>query len=81
MSDKKQTAVDWLREKFHTVPPSEFGKYFEQAKRIEHIQICNDFMAGFNDCYDEHVSNEKAKFETDKDYYQKTYGDSYGNNN
>jgi hypothetical protein len=65
MSNKKQTAVEWLEEELkHIIPITFLGK-FNQAKEMEKQQIVEAFKSG--DC--------NGTFETinAKQYYNETF--------
>lgn len=75
MSNKKQTAVEWLREQFHKVPYSQFGNLFEQAKKMEKEQIEKSFDDGQDIEYEYHINSVKRQFNDGKQYYKETYGE------
>jgi hypothetical protein len=69
MSDKKQTAVEWLLESVQSElsepMSSKFKDLFDQAKQIEREQI--------EDAYYEGKQNIPSK--TPDEYYDQTYGE------
>lgn len=70
MSNKQQTAVDWLREQFHKVPQSQFGNLFEQAKAKEKEQIENAWLDGHGTESDNEGFSARICI---NEYYTETY--------
>jgi hypothetical protein len=62
MSDKKQTAVEWLEEQFNSGSFFNWKTVFEQAKQMEKEQI--------KDAYDE----GDIQLVNAEQYYNETYG-------
>ena len=70
MSNKQQTAVEWLKETM-LKPLSKWpDDIWEQAKEMEKEQIKNAHLAGqnSNDDFDE--------YESEVEYYNETYADN-----
>lgn len=61
MSNKKQTAVEWLFEQVWITPVSELPKILEQAKQMEKEQIMDAYETS-------HISMMTAE-----QYYNETY--------
>jgi hypothetical protein len=68
MSNKKQTAVEWLEENSHIVPKNELNKreLIEQAKEMEKQQIIDAYNNG---C----IHTLKDKMKKGEQYYNETY--------
>jgi hypothetical protein len=71
MSDKKQTAVEWLEEQFNSGSFFNWKTVFEQAKQMEKEQISRGYQEGLID----------GMNHSPKDYYNETYGKDNENNN
>jgi hypothetical protein len=69
MSNKKQTAVEWLVEQLeqhHTKIDIKNTVVFQQAKAMEREQI--------EDAYGDALNGHRVDFCNRNDYYNKTYG-------
>jgi hypothetical protein len=64
MSDKKQTALEWLYDEIKHIIPNDFLIKFKQAKQMEKEQIIDSFNEGFK--YDIHNGGGQQ-------YYNETY--------
>lgn len=84
MSNKKQTAVDWLLQQFDgEKTPRQWEEVFKQAKELEKQQIVNSFYSGFHKGYnvgqDDAQSHPLALTIADnihkdfEQYYKETY--------
>jgi hypothetical protein len=74
MSNKEQTAVEWLYEQLTlTWYDYESGKeILEQAKEMEKEQIEEAFANGVDDEYEWHINNQPRK--NTEQYYNEIYG-------
>jgi hypothetical protein len=70
MSNKKQTAVEWLVEQFNL---QAYTPHIEQAKAMEKEQIIEAFDEGQEYEYQYHI-NSTPKFYSET-YYRETYGE------
>ncbi len=66
MSNKQQTAVEWLMDKLPHSIETQFSKQIEQAKELEKKQIMDAFNNGVND---ECIGSNK----TPEQYYNETF--------
>ncbi len=71
MSNKKVTAVQWLREQFHKTPQSQFGNLFQQAIEMERQQKAEFAVEWVKNCP---VGGDVQDVEHAKKYYAETYG-------
>jgi hypothetical protein len=69
MSDKQQTALEWLVETFKitNVDLSHHKLIIEQAKEMEKEQAINDYCEGRNSVINKQIISSE-------DYYEQTYG-------
>jgi hypothetical protein len=75
MSNKQQTAVEWLLNAIETKNGEEFSSYYsefiQQAKEMEKNQIIDDWRDGFRNG---RKSMQKLDFLNAIQYYNETYG-------
>lgn len=70
MSDKKQTAVEWLEEQLYSAKELDLAGVIEQAKQMEKEQMIDAFGVG---CH--HESKRLVGYQDDAEqYYNETYG-------
>lgn len=66
----QQTSVEWLIHELNTrqkpLDNSQIDKLFEEAKRMNEIEIISSYQQGCIDGYEPHYGNGK-------DYYRETY--------
>jgi len=83
---KKQTAVEWLAEKYNylawmrsnedtsaSLAVEWLNNFFDQAKEMEKQQIIDACQQGFYDGLDM-AKTKKSKFKSAEQYYTETYG-------
>jgi hypothetical protein len=68
--NKKQTAVEWLVDKFST-QGTLHSSDISQAKAMEKEQIEEAFANGVDDEYEYHINNQPRK--NTEEYYNETY--------
>ena len=68
MSNKKQTAVDWLEAYLKTYTSFNLHKIIEKAKQIEKEQITEGFKKGL-----EYWNGDEWKLIDIEQYYKETY--------
>lgn len=82
MSNKKQTAVEWLMEQItydngfgerrnSFVDSFDLSEFFEQAKELEKEQIEDAFCDGVDDEYEHHINDKIRK--NSEEYYNETF--------
>ena len=75
MNNKKQTAVQWLKERlpslFSNDDNSFYSQLFEQALQMEREQI----VEAFYQCGKDNFEHIKVINRSAKEYYNETYGD------
>jgi hypothetical protein len=69
----KQTAVEWLYERFLFAGYAAPAEWKEKAKEMDKEQIMNSFADGFVEGVETQKSNEQLLFP--EQYYNETYGD------
>ena len=83
MSDKKQTAVDWLLTQIENKNGKEFSSYYtefiEQAKAMEKEQIMDAYEIGFADAWDDARYDDEPKHAGAEHYYNETFNKSIKN--
>ena len=83
MSDKKQTAVDWLLTQIENKNGKEFSSYYtefiEQAKEMEKEQIMDAYEIGFADAWDDARYDDEPKHAGAEHYYNETFNKSIKN--
>ena len=72
MSNKKQTAVDWLEAYLKTYTSFNLHKIIEKAKEIEKEQITEGFKKGL-----EYWNGDEWKLIDIEQYYKETYETSH----
>lgn len=82
MSNKKQTAVEWLMEEItydngfgerrnSYIDSFDLSEFFEQAKELEKEQIEDAFCDGVDDEYEHHINDKIRK--NSEEYYNETF--------
>jgi hypothetical protein len=69
----KQTAVEWLYERFLFAGYAAPAEWKEKAKEMQKEQIMNSFADGFVEGVETQKSNQQLLFP--EQYYNQTFGD------